>query len=121
MRRCGLCIVVAMLCCAWPIPSQGAGGWYLLSPPGTFDDSDPANPVFQIDDKVPMSRWHHVGAYDSAKECEKEKIGLWGGFVRTGKGSPLHCHRRSATEMIVEGLERGEHEQPMGGSHYGPR
>ncbi len=48
-----------------------AGGWYLLSPPGTFDDSDPANPVFQIDDKVPMSRWKHVEAYDSAKECQR--------------------------------------------------
>jgi hypothetical protein len=93
-----------MLCCAWPIPSHGAGGWYLVSPPGTFDDSDPANPVFRIDSRVPMSRWHHVAAYDSAKECEKEKIEQKRLIVVTGEGLPKGDRMQRELSMTISEL-----------------
>ena len=72
-RRLSWPLFACLLVCLWTGEGFGAGGWYLLLPPGTFDDSDPANPVFQMDNTVPMSRWRHLGSYDSAKECEKGK------------------------------------------------
>jgi hypothetical protein len=70
-------IVVAMLCCAWPITSDGAGGWYLLIPPRSeFNERAEYLKGYRILDTKPLSQWAQEGAYDSASECEAVRNNL---------------------------------------------
>ena len=47
-----------------------AGGWYLMLPPIVQDDR--GQPYY--DDEAPLSEWQHMGAYDSAAQCEEIKL-----------------------------------------------
>ena len=41
-------------------------GWYLMVPPW----SSPGH----FNDNAPLRKWHQVGAYDSASECEQDMV-----------------------------------------------
>lgn len=44
-------------------------GWYLLAPPLTAD--------LKLDSDQPLTKWNHLGSYDSAKECEMYRMKLY--------------------------------------------
>jgi hypothetical protein len=47
-----------------------AGGWYLMLPPVAHDER--GRPYF--DEGAPLGEWQHMGAYDSAAQCEEVKL-----------------------------------------------
>jgi hypothetical protein len=64
MRR--IILLVALLFAA----SAYAGhGWYLLTPPKIPG-------VMEFDEKAPLERWEHHGAFDSAEDCERN-LDVW--------------------------------------------
>jgi hypothetical protein len=50
------------------IPAFAGQGWYLLSPPKIPG-------VMEFDEKAPLERWEHHGAFDSAEDCERNLNG----------------------------------------------
>jgi len=51
-------------------PLLAAGGWYLLIPPRSDQNT------LKILDSEPLSKWTQQGAYDSASDCEAAKDAL---------------------------------------------
>jgi hypothetical protein len=58
MRR-----AILLVALFFAIPAFAAQGWYLLSPPKIPG-------VMDFDEKAPLERWQHHGAFDSAEDCE---------------------------------------------------
>jgi hypothetical protein len=58
-------LLVALL---FAIPEFASQGWYLLSPPKIPG-------AMEFDEKAPLARWEHHGAFDSAEDCERNLNG----------------------------------------------
>src|SRR4029453_17308744 len=68
------CMLVAMLCCAWP--TQAAERWYLMAPPfDSFEDSL-GNGDFRVVYDAPLAKWSRIGSFDSADACEQSRQDL---------------------------------------------
>ena len=63
MRRPILLVVLF-----FAMPAFAGHGWYLLSPPKIPG-------VMEFDEKAPLERWEHHGAFDSAEDCERNLNG----------------------------------------------
>lgn len=61
MIKAAILFFILILNASW---AAAAAGWYLLLPPG------PAS-----DESAPLKLWERFGAYDSASECEKDRLG----------------------------------------------
>ena len=63
MRR-----AILLVALFFAIPAFAGQGWYLLSPPKIPG-------VMEFDEKAPLERWEHHGAFDSAEDCERDLNG----------------------------------------------
>jgi hypothetical protein len=75
MVRATLCATIALLGAS--VATAGSG-WYLLSPMVAMDGKtaeDSKSAKVLADD--PLSKWHHGGSFDSARECNAERERNW--------------------------------------------
>jgi hypothetical protein len=72
---CRDCVVTAPLFVGgvlWLSSVTADAGWLLLSPPPSPTRDDP----WAMDDTAPLGRWAQGGAYDTARECERERSSM---------------------------------------------
>jgi hypothetical protein len=58
-------------------------GWYLIAPP--IGDTN----VISVNKNAPLAKWEILESYDTARECEREKIVEWTNSMRVSKNKRL--------------------------------
>lgn len=53
-----------------PALAWAGGGWYLMLPPVEHDER--GRPYFN--ESAPLREWQHIGAHDSAAQCEEVEL-----------------------------------------------
>lgn len=93
-RRGLLTSLVAGVLCLFSTTADA--GWLLLSPPPSATRDDP----LAMDDTAPFPRWVQGGAYDTARECERERISVINQGIADLKQNPQwSAHFKIGTAM----------------------
>ena len=68
----------AMTLLVWTPIALAGSGWYLLSPRIGFDGKtvDDSKSAKTLGDE-PLSKWHHEGSFDSARQCNAKRERNW--------------------------------------------